>query len=72
MRIMASQLANGVDSIKLPDCWYTQSGEQTKRKLHKNHFPGFDIEGMTLEEQVQPTLRTSAAHREDQELSRKV
>jgi hypothetical protein len=38
MRIMVSQSANRVESIKLPDGRYTQSGKETLRELYKSLF----------------------------------
>jgi hypothetical protein len=49
MRIRASQSANRVESIKLLDGQYTQSGKQTLRELHRVHFPGSAGEEVTLE-----------------------
>jgi hypothetical protein len=72
MRIMTSQLANRVESIKLSDGRYTQSGKETLRELHRVCFPGYAGEEVTLEGQEQPNLRAFAAHREDWELSKKV
>ena len=72
MRIMGSQFANKVESIKLPDGQYTQSGRQTLRELYRVHFPGSAGEEVTLEGQGQPNLRAFAAHREDRELSKRV
>jgi hypothetical protein len=71
MRIMASQSANRVESIKLLDGRYTQSGKETLRELYRVHFPGSAGEEVTLEGQGQPNLRAFAAHREDWELSKK-
>jgi hypothetical protein len=67
MRIMASQLANWMESIKLLDDRYTQSGKETQRELYRVHFPG-SAGQVTLEGQGQPNLRACAAHREDWEL----
>jgi hypothetical protein len=50
MGIMASQSANRVESIKLPDSQYTQSGKETLRELYRVHFPGSAGE-VTLEGQ---------------------
>jgi hypothetical protein len=72
MRIMASQSANRVESIKLLDGRYTQSGKETLRELHRVHFPESAGEEVTLEGQRKPNLRAFAAHREDWELSKKV
>jgi hypothetical protein len=71
MRIMASQSANRVESIKLLDGRYTQSGKETLRELYRVHFSGSAGEETTLEGQGQPNLRAFAAHREDWELSKK-
>jgi hypothetical protein len=40
MRNMASQSANRVESIKLLDGQYTQSGTETLREIYRVHFPG--------------------------------
>jgi hypothetical protein len=40
MRIMASQSANRVESIKILDGRYTQSGKETLMELYRVHFPG--------------------------------
>jgi hypothetical protein len=60
-----------VESIKPLDGQYTQSGKGALRKIYRVHFPGSAGEEGTLEEQGQPNLRVSAAHR-DWELSEKV
>jgi hypothetical protein len=72
MRIMASQLASRVESIKLLECRYTQSVKETLRELYGVHFPGSAGEEVTSEGQGQPNLRAFAGHREDWELSKKV
>jgi hypothetical protein len=61
-----------VESIKLLDGQYTQSGKETLRELYSVHFPGSAGEEVTLEEQGQLNLRAFAAHREDWELSKRV
>jgi hypothetical protein len=66
---MASQLDNRVESIKLLDGQYTQSGQEAFRELYRVHFPGSAEEDVTLEGQGQPNLRVFAVHREDWELS---
>jgi hypothetical protein len=71
MRIKASRSANRVESIKLLDGQYTQSGKETLRELYRVHFPGSAGEEVTLEGQGQPNLRAFAAHREDWELSKR-
>jgi hypothetical protein len=71
MRIMASQLANRVESIQLLDGRYTQSGIETLREIYRVHFPGSAGEEVTLEGQGQPNLRASPAHRVDWELSKR-
>jgi hypothetical protein len=65
MRIMASQSANRVESIKLLDDQNTQPGKETLKELYRIHFPGSAGEEVTLEGQGQPNLRAFAAHRED-------
>jgi len=65
MTITASQPANRVKSIKLPDGWYTQSGKETPKELCRVHFPGSAVEEMTLEGQGQPNLRAFTAHKVD-------
>jgi hypothetical protein len=55
MRIMASQSANRVESVKLLDGLHTQSGKETLRELHRVHFPGSAGEEVTLEGQGQQT-----------------
>jgi hypothetical protein len=72
MRIMASQLAIGVESIKLLDGRFTQTGKETLRELHRVHFLGITGVEVTLEGQGQPNLTAFAAHREDWEMSKKV
>jgi len=64
MRIVASQVANRVESTELPDGCYTQS-EETLRELNRVNFLGSAVEAMTLEGDRQPNQRAFAAHRED-------
>jgi len=71
MRIMASQLANRVESIKPHDGQYTQSGKETLREVHRVPFPGSAGE-VTLYWEWQANLKAFAAHMEDWELSKKV
>jgi hypothetical protein len=63
MRIMASQLTKRVESIKLPDGRYTQSGRDSVGV--RVYFSGYTGEEVTLEEQGKPNLRAFAAHTED-------
>jgi len=59
MGIMGSQSANRVESVKLPDHQYTQSGKGTLMELYKLHFPRSAGEAVTLEGQGQPSTRWS-------------
>ena len=65
MTIIASQSANRMRSMKLPDGSYTQSGKETLKELHRVHFPGSAVEEMTLERQGQPNLTAFIAHKVD-------
>jgi hypothetical protein len=71
MTIMASQLANRMESIKLSDGQYTQSRKEALRELYRVHFPGC-AEEVTLKGQGQTNPRAFAAQREEWELSKKV
>jgi hypothetical protein len=72
MRIIASQSANRVESIKLLNGQYTQTGKKTLRELYRVHSPGSAGEEVTLEGHGQPNLRAFAVHWEDWKLVKKV
>jgi hypothetical protein len=72
IRIMGSQLANRVESVKLPDHQYIQSGKETQMILHRLHFPRSAGEEVTLEGQGQPKLRAFAGQCKKRKLSKKV
>lgn len=69
---MHSQSANRVESVKLPDHQYTQSGKETLMELYRLHFPRSAGEEVTLEGNGQPNLRAFADKSKKWELSKKV
>jgi len=72
MRIMVSQSAKRVESVKLSDHQYTQSGKETLMELYRLHFPRSAGEEVTLEGQGQPNLRAFAGQSKNWKLSKKV
>jgi hypothetical protein len=69
---MDSHLTNRVESVKLPDHQYTQSGKETLMELYRLHFSRSAGEEVTLEGQGQPNLRALAGQSEKWKLSKKV
>jgi len=68
---MGSQSANRVESVKLPDHQYIQSGKETLMELHRLHFPRSAGEAVTLEGQGQPNLRAFVGQSKKWILSKK-
>jgi len=71
MGIMGIQSAKRVESVKLPDHQYTQSGKETLMELYRLHFPRSAGEAVTLEGQGQPNLRTFAGQSKKLKLSKR-
>jgi hypothetical protein len=72
IRIMASQSARKVSSIKLPNGQHTQAGTGTLKELQTVHFPASDAKEMTWQRQGQSNLWTYTAHKENWKLSKRV